>query len=170
MTSDCVESVAAWLREITKDKLFFTNRQGADEPDDPYGPISVYPFSLPTFREAQKKVPYIIVQPVSGTDIQAPGEDVQSSIMTRLIMAFYNPKDDEQEGARVLQEMIDFLRVKIGRRCVIPDWKRHVPLYSVDLFQGITWDDFHEDTRPYTVGWIEMTWNLQPVKREVPFI
>lgn len=170
MTSDCVESVAAWLREITKDKLFFTNRQSKDEPNNPYDHLSVYPFSLPTFREVQKKVPYIIVQAVSGMDIQAPGEDVQSSIMTRLIMAFYNPNDDEQEGARVLQEMIDFLRIKLERGCVIPDWKRKVPLYTVDMFQGIAWDAFHEDTRPYTVGWMEMNWNLQPIKREVPFI
>ena len=73
---------------------------------------------------------------------------------------------DEQEGARVLQELIDALRIELERTVVIPDMKQHAATYVLDLITGVYWEIYHENTRPYTCGWMEMSFGLQSVIRE----
>lgn len=166
MTLDCVECVAEWLREQVKEKRYYAQRQKRDDPDPLIAPMTVYDFSLPDFSESKKKVPYIIVRPISGEDIQEPGNPVQSSISIRLILAVYNPKDDEQEGARVLQELFDFLRLNLMETAVIPDRQRRVGLYELDLSRGMSWDVYDENTKPFAVGWMEMTFKVRPIARK----
>lgn len=180
-TKNCVENVSAWLqtRFTGKDgkplRLYEAQRQRAkDQPPiikgEPVPPIfkgmEVHPFSLPSFLEAEKKAPYIIVQPTSGTDMQATGNPVKSTIGIRLVIAVYNPDDNEQEGARVLQELIDFLRFEFERTAVIPDMKQGAASYALELTAGVYWEIYHENTRPYSCGWMEMTFDLQAVVRE----
>ena len=172
-TLNCVENVAAWLktRFTAPDgdplHLYEAQRQRASDPPSPiYKGMEVHPFSLPSFKEAEKKAPYIIVQPTSGTDAQTPGAPVKTTIGIRLVIAVYNPDDSEQEGARVLQELIDFLRIDLERQVVIPDMKQNVPTYVLDLTAGVYWEIYHENTRPYSCGWMEMTFGLQSVVRE----
>lgn len=172
-TLNCVENVAAWLktRFTAPDgdplHLYEAQRQRASDPPAPiYKGMEVHPFCLPSFKEAEKKAPYIIVQPTSGTDAQTPENPVKTSIGIRLVIAVYNPEDNEQEGARVLQELIDFLRINLERQVVIPDMKQNAPTYVLDLTAGVYWEIYHENTRPYTCGWMEMTFNLQSVVRE----
>ena len=180
-TQNCVENVAAWIktRFTAPDgeplRLYEAQRQRAKDPPpivkgEPPEPIfkgmEIHPFCLPSFFEADKKAPYIIVQPTSGTDIQSPGNPVKTSIGIRLVIAVYNPGDNDQEGARVLQELIDYLRINFERDVVIPDVKQGVAKYVLDLTTGVYWEIYHENTRPYSCGWMEMTFNLQSVVRE----
>ena len=172
-TLNCVENVAAWLktRFVSTDgdplHLYEAQRQRAADPPAPiYKGMEVHPFCLPSFKEADKKAPYIIVQPTSGTDVQTPGTPAKTTIGIRFVIAVYNPDDNEQEGARVLQELIDFLRIDLERKVVIPDIKQNAATYVLDLASGIYWEIYHENTRPFTCGWMEMTFNLQSVVRE----
>lgn len=172
-TLNCVENVAAWLktRFTAPDgeplRLYEAQRQRASDPPSPiYKGMEVHPFCLPSFREAEKKAPYIIVQPTSGTDIQAPENPVKTTMGIRFVIAVYNPDDNEQEGARVLQEMIDYLRINLERTVVIPDMKQGVASYVLDLSAGVYWEIYHENTRPFTCGWMEMIFDLQSVIRE----
>ena len=180
-TLNCVENVAAWLktRFTAPDgeplHLYEAQRQRASDPPpivkgEPVEPIykgmEVHPFCLPSYREAEKKAPYIIVQPTSGSDAQTPGDPVKTTIGIRFVIAVYNPDDNEQEGARVLQELIDFLRIDLERKVVIPDMKQKAETYVLDLTSGVYWEIYHENTRPYSCGWMEMTFNLQSVERE----
>lgn len=172
-TLNCVENVAAWLktRFTAPDgeplRLYEAQRQRASDPPSPiYKGMEVHPFCLPSFREAEKKAPYIIVQPTSGTDMQAPENPVKTTMGIRFVIAVYNPDDNEQEGARVLQELIDFLRIDLERTVVIPDMKQGVASYVLDLSTGVYWEIYHENTRPFTCGWMEMTFDLQSVIRE----
>lgn len=172
-TLNCVENVAAWLktRFTAPDgeplRLYEAQRQRASDPPSPiYKGMEVHPFCLPSFREAEKKAPYIIVQPTSGTDIQAPENPVKTTMGIRFVIAVYNPDDNEQEGARVLQELIDFLRIDLERTVVIPDMKQGVASYVLNLSTGVYWEIYHENTRPFTCGWMEMTFDLQSVIRE----
>lgn len=180
-THNCVENVAAWLQtRFTAPngdplRLYEAQRQRAKDPPpiikgEPVQPIfkgmEVHPFCLPSFAEADKKAPYIIVQPTSGTDIQSPENPVKTTMGIRLVIAVYNPNDSEQEGARVLQELIDFLRIDLERTVVIPDMKQHAASYVLDLASGVYWEIYHENTRPFSCGWMEMTFDLQSVVRE----
>lgn len=172
-TLNCVENVAAWLKTRFTDpdgeplRLYEAQRQRASDPPSPiFKGMEVHPFCLPSFREAEKKAPYIIVQPTSGTDIQAPENPVKTTMGIRFVIAVYNPDDNEQEGARVMQELIDFLRIDLERTVVIPDMKQGVASYVLDLSVGVYWEIYHENTRPFTCGWMEMTFDLQSVIRE----
>lgn len=172
-TLNCVENVTAWLktRFTAPDgeplRLYEAQRQRATDPPSPiFKGMEIHPFCLPSFREAEKKAPYIIVQPTSGTDIQAPENPVKTTMGIRFVIAVYNPDDNEQEGARVMQELIDFLRIDLERTVVIPDMKQGVASYVLDLSTGVYWEIYHENTRPFTCGWMEMTFDLQSVVRE----
>ena len=180
-TLNCVENVAAWLKTRFTDpegqptRLYEAQRQRAADPPpivkgQPVEPIfkgmEVHAFCLPSYKEADKKAPYIIVQPTNGTDIQAPENPVKTAIGIRFVIAVYNPGDNEQEGARVLQELIDYLRINLERKVVIPDMRQGVESYVLDLSTGVYWEIYHENTRPYSCGWMEMTFNLQSVVRE----
>ena len=180
-TYNCVENVAAWLKTRFESpdgaplRLYEAQRQRAkdapqivkgQEPEAIYKGMEVHPFCLPSFLEAEKKAPYIIVQPTSGMDVQTPEQPVKTTIGIRFVIAIYNPGDNEQEGARVLQELIDFLRIELTRKVVIPDMKQKAPSYVLDLASGIYWEIYHENTRPYSCGWMEMTFGLQSVVRE----
>lgn len=165
--TDLVESVAAWLREQTSEMRFYCQRQTKEEAPDGWKGIDVHAFSLARSAEARKKAPYIIVQPVHGTDEHAPGQEIQARTVLRFVLAVYNPGDDEQEGARVLMELIDRIRIALDRRVVVSDHKTKKPLFWVDLTDPPSWDFYHEQTQPFSVGWIESTWAIPAVKREV---
>lgn len=172
-TLNCVENVSAWLKTRFTDpdgkplRLYEAQRQRATDPPSPiFKGMEVHPFCLPSFREAEKKAPYIIVQPTNGTDMQAPENPVKTTMGIRFIIAVYNPNDNEQEGARVLQELIDFLRIDLERTVVIPDMKQGVASYVLNLSTGVYWEIYNENTRPFSCGWMEMTFDLQSVVRE----
>ena len=180
-TKNCVENVAAWLKTLfekpdgTPKHLYEAQRQSAKdapriikgEPVQPiYMGMQVHPFALPPLKEEQKKAPYIIVQSANGTDAQAPENPVKTTVAIRLIIAIYNPEDNEQEGARELQELIDFLRFNFEATGVIPDMDQRVASYALNMTTGIFWEVYHEDTRPFSCGWMEMSFDLQSVIRE----
>ena len=180
-TFNCVENVTAWLKTkfVAPDgeplHLYDVQRQRAADPPpivkgEPvppiFRPMSVHAFCLPSYKEAEKKAPYIIVQPTSGTDIQTPENPVKTTIGIRFVIAVYNPNDNEQEGARQLQELIDLLRIELERKVVIPDMTQNALSYVLDLTAGVYWEIYHENTRPFSCGWMEMTFDLQSVIRE----
>lgn len=165
--TELVESVAEWLRTRTAEMRFYRQRQIKEETPDGWKGIDVHAFSLARSSEARKKAPYIIVQPVRGLDDQQPGEDIRARTVLRFVLAVYNPGDDEQEGARVLMELIDRIRIELERRVVIPERLTHKPMFWPDLTEPLSWDFYHEQTQPFSVGWIESTWVMPAAQREV---
>ena len=181
-TLNCVENVAAWLKTLfekpdgTPKHLYEAQlTQGAkgatriikSEPVQPiFKGMEVHPFALPPMKEEDKKAPYIIVQFLNSTDIQSPENPVKTTVGIRFVIAVYNPNDDEQEGAKVLQELIDYLRFNLESKVLIPDVKQGADSYALDLTMGVSSEAYHEDTRPFSCGWMEMYFDLQSVIRE----
>ena len=114
---------------------------------------------LPDSRAAQKKAPYIIHQLITGKDIQPQGEDESASAVVRSIFCVYN--DNEEEGALMLVNLMERLRIHLLKQVVIGDQ------FQLDLVAGLESIIYPEDTAPYYAGEMVSTWILPAIQREV---
>lgn len=119
----------------------------------------VHLMRLPDSNAAQKKSPYIIHQLITGKDIQIQGEDESASAVIRSIFSVYN--DNEEEGALMLVNLMERLRISLLRQVIIGDQ------FQLDLEAGLETMVYPDDTAPYYAGEMISTWILPAVKREV---
>ncbi|MCF8017837.1 MAG: hypothetical protein K9L62_00430 [Vallitaleaceae bacterium] len=119
----------------------------------------VYLMRLPDSSASQKKAPYIIHQLITGKDIQPQGEDESASAVIRSIFCVYN--DNEEEGALMLVNLMERLRINLLRQVVIGDQ------FQLDLETGLEMMVYPDDTAPYYAGEMLSTWILPAVQREV---
>ena len=122
---------------------------------------NVHLMRLPDSMAATKKAPYIIHQIITGKDVQPEGQREQGSAVVRSIFCVYN--DNEEEGALMLLNLIESLRVHLLRKVVIGDQ------FKLDLQQGVEMIIYPDDTAPYYNGEMISTWELPEVRREVKF-
>ena len=124
-----------------------------------YRAAAVYKMRLPDGTQATKKAPFILHQVITGRDIQPEGEPCEGSAVVRSVFAVYH--DDEQEGALLLLELMETLRVALLKQVVIG------AQFELDLQAGLEMLTYPENTAPYFAGEIVSTWKLPAVKREV---
>lgn len=122
-------------------------------------PADVHLMRLPDSRSAQKKAPYIIHQLINSKDIQRKGENVNSSAIIRSIFCVYNP--DEEEGALMLVNLMERLRISLLKQIVIGDQ------FELDLEAGLESLIYPENTAPYYAGEMISIWKLPAIQREV---
>jgi hypothetical protein len=137
--------------------------QKGDPPDAPVRRAAeVHLMRLPDSRAAKKKAPYIIHQVITGKDAQPEGQRPQASTVIRSIFCVYNG-DTESEGALMLLNLMERLRIHLLRKIIIGDQ------FSIDVHAGIEMVIYPEDTAPYYNGEMISTWVMPRVQREVDF-
>lgn len=114
---------------------------------------------LPDSGAAQKKAPYIIHQLITGKDIQPQGENEMASAVVRSIFCVYN--NNEEEGALMLVNLMERIRIHLLRQVVIGDQ------FQLDLEAGLESMIYPDDTAPYYAGEMVSTWILPAIQREV---
>lgn len=119
----------------------------------------VYLMRLPDSSASQKKAPYIIHQLITGKDIQPEGENETASAVIRTIFCVYN--DNEEDGALMLVNLMERLRISLLKQVVIGDQ------FQLDLAAGLESMVYPDDTAPYYAGEMLSTWILPAVQREV---
>ena len=153
----------AFTEETMADLILPTRVQKASEEQE-YRVPEVYLMRLPDSKSATKKAPYILHQLITGTDVQEQGTDVASSIVVRSIFCAYSA--DEQEGALMLLNMAERLRIALLRRCAVGDRNQ----FALDLSQKIEFLAYPDDTAPYYAGEMITTWWMPPVSREMTYV
>lgn len=119
----------------------------------------VYLMRLPDSNASQKKAPYIIHQLITGKDVQPEGENETASAVIRSIFCVYN--DNEEDGALLLVNLMERLRISLLKQVVIGDQ------FQLDLAAGLESMVYPDDTAPYYAGEMLSTWILPAVQREV---
>lgn len=114
---------------------------------------------LPKSTSYKKFAPYIIIQVATGKDGQPTGKRSQSAVNMRLIFCTYC--ENEEEGALMLINVMDAVRIKLLKKVVI------AKKYKVDTEAGIEYVIYPEDTAPYYAGEIDFSVMLPPIEREV---
>lgn len=153
-----LDSLKTFTEDAIKDLILPVRIQKGDT-EQAYRPAAVYKMRLPDSTSAQKKVPYIIHQILTGKDQQTQGQRIDANVQVRSIFAVYN--EDEQEGGLMLLNLMERYRIAILKQVVIGDQ------FALDLESGVERIVYPDDTAPYYMGEMVTTWKMPPVQREV---
>lgn len=160
---DLLEALKSFTEEKTKDLIMPCRVQGKDESPTFRAP-DVWLMRLPDSKQAYKKVPYVLHQIVSTTDEQPQRGQDDSYCVVRSIFAVFS--DDEQEGALMLLNLAERIRIGLLRKCTIGPNNEFV----LDKTEKIEMLIYPDDSAPYYTGEMVTTWHMPPVRREVPEI
>lgn len=147
-----------FIYEVVKDFSLPTAVQKDDVINKPRAP-ELHLMRLPRSTSYKKFAPYIIIQVATGKDEQPTGKRSQSAVNIRLIFCTYC--ENEEEGALMLLNVMDAVRLKLLKKVVI------TKKYKVDTDAGIDYVIYPEDTAPYYAGEMDFSVMLPPTEREV---
>lgn len=153
-----LDSLKTFTEDAISDLILPVRIQKGDT-EQAYRPADVYKMRLPDSTSAQKKVPYIIHQILTGKDQQTQGQRIDANVQVRSVFAVYS--DDEQEGGLMLLNLMERYRIAILKKVVIGDQ------FALDLESGVERIIYPDDTAPYFMGEMVTTWKMPPVQREV---
>lgn len=153
-----IEALKNYCVAITKDLRLPISIQKGDTKQEFRAP-EVYKMRLPNSKDAKKVAPYILIQFVSGVDKQPHGKQSESDSVIRFIFTVYD--DNEQEGAMMLLNVMEKLRISLLKDVVIG--KR----YKLDTDAGLESFVYTDDTAPYYAGEMIGTFKMNPIEREV---
>lgn len=121
----------------------------------------VYKMRLPNSSAAKKVAPYILIQFVNGIDKQLHTQNADSTAVIRFVFTVFN--DDEQDGAMMLVNLMDTVRIELLKKVVVGD------CFKLDTDKGLESLVYIEDTAPYYAGEMIGTFFLPPIEREVNY-
>lgn len=154
-----LDELKAASEKAVKDMMLPVAMQ-EDDTEQKYRTADVYKMRLPDSSSAKKKTPYIIHQVVTTKTVLTPGQRFPvTSTVVRSIFAVYGL--NEQEGALLLLNLMDRVKIELEREVVIGDQ------FQLDLSAGIETMVYQDNTAPYYIGEMSTTWNSRAVRREV---
>jgi hypothetical protein len=112
---------------------------------------------LPDKDAETNRVPYIILQYITGKDTQEPGEREDSLSSVRIVIATYS--DNDSEGAMDVLNLITRMRNALLKAGVIGD--------QFLLRRPLEYLVYPDDTQPYFFGELMSVWEMPSVIREV---
>lgn len=155
-----LERLRDLTKEATADIIMPTMMQQGDT-EHLFRCAEVHLMRLPDSSAAKKKVPYIIHQLITGKDIQPAGEIASASAVVRSIFSVYS--DDEEEGALMLVNLMERLRIQLLSQIVIGQQ------FQLDLAAGLESLVYPDGTAPFFAGEMVSTWKLPAIQREVDY-
>jgi hypothetical protein len=126
-------------------------------------PADVYKMRLPDSNAAKKKAPYIIHQVITGKDRQKSGSLCESETTIRSIFCVYG--EDEQEGALLLLNLMERLRIELLKKIIIAG--QFQLLLDDSGIETLIYPD--DNTAPFFAGEMVSRWRLPAVEREVSY-
>lgn len=122
-------------------------------------PPKIYRMRLPDSKAADKIVPYIILQAVTGLDRQSAGDYPEASATVRLIFCVYG--EDEQEGALSLLNVMETVRIALLKSASLGD------MFYLDRAEAVETLIYPDNIAPYFVGEMLTTWQMPTVEQEI---
>lgn len=154
-----LEQLKEFSKAATADLIMPVSMQKGDT-EQKFRAADVYLMRLPDSKAAHKKAPYILHQFITGADSQSKGERDSSTAKVRTIFCVYN--DNEQEGALMLLNLMERVRIGILKKIVIGNQ------FTLDKEAGLECLVYPDDTAPYYCGEMVSNWIMPSVEREVP--
>lgn len=120
-------------------------------------PAKVYKMRLPDEDAETKNVPYILLQVLTGTDSQEPGQEPDSECKIRIVVATFS--EDYGEGAMDVLNVTTRLRHELLRAGIVGD--------QFLLRKPLEYIVYPDDTAPYFFGELMTMWEMPTIQREV---
>lgn len=156
-----LDALKEFLQEKTNHLLLPVSVQRNDTRNEDRAP-EVYKMRLPDSSAAKKVAPYILVQFITGRDVQTEGNWSESTAQVRFVFVVYGA--DEQEGSMHLMNLMETVRIALLKQVVIGN------SFKLDTDTGLETLVYPEDTAPYYAGEMMATFFLPPIPREVRLI
>jgi len=117
----------------------------------------VHLLRLPSKDAETNRIPYVLMQFMTGKDEQQPSKPPDSEVNIRLIFATYS--DNDSEGAMDVLNLITKTRTALLKAGEIGE--------QFLLRQPLEYMLYPDDTQPYFFGEMMVTFEMPPVIREV---
>ncbi len=154
---DLLKDMAAFTETATKDIILDSSERGTD---GSYikRPPKVFLMNIPD-KEAEKKVaPCIILQAITGKDIEGEGrKEAQVTENMRIVVQTFNR--DAQIGALDVLEILERLRIELRQKGVLS------AQYGIGEIETLVYPN---TMSPYYMGEMMIEFGMPAVKRELP--
>ena len=165
--NDLLDALKAFIEKITKDLILevypIVNRVPTPNNEKKSGgkvtnrAAEVHIMRLPSKDAETSRIPYVLLQLLTGDDMQEQGQEADSSCKLRIICATYSA--DASKGSIDLLNLITRIRIGLLKQGVIGD--------VFTLRKPLEWACYPDDTGCYYLGEMITNWGLPTVTREV---
>jgi hypothetical protein len=162
-----LEQLKKYVEELTKD-IILPVRILKDKTTEDYDreqgePVThraaeIFKMRLPNPEAETARIPYILLQLLTGKDDQSSDGSYDSDCRVRLIAATYD--EDGQEGAMALLNLLTRIRIDLLRERQVGDFLVRLPLERVI---------YPDSVSPYHFGELMIIFEPPEIEREVNF-
>lgn len=150
---DLLNVLAEFATEHTSNLLLQKRPESRKEEQEVFIPPSVYKMDLPKKEDEERRIPYILIQILTGKDEQKPGELPDSTCSVRFVVAVYS--DDMGEGKLNVLNVLTRLRMGLLQRKALGG--------AFLLSDSIEWVVDPMPPVPYFFGEMIMTFEMPPI-------
>lgn len=152
-----LECLEAFVKEKTEDIKLQVKVRNRNPEEVKERAADVYKMRLPKKEDQTEKVPYILLQFLTGKDDKEEGEPEESECKIRIVVATYS--EDGSEGALDVLNVILRIRSELKKAGVIGErFVLHNPLEYIV---------YPDSTQPYYMGEMVTNWSIPTIEREV---
>ena len=150
----CLEK---FVREKTSDIKLQVRVRNRDKEEVKVRAADVYQMRLPTKEDQTQKIPYILLQFLTGKDDKEEREPEESRATVRIVVGTYS--EDGSEGALDVLNVILRIRSELKKTGIVGE--RFV------LQNPLEYLIYPDSTQPYYFGEMITNWSIPTIKREV---
>ncbi len=151
---DCLEE---FVKEKTADIKLQVRVRNRDPKEIKERAADVYKMRLPKKEDQTEKVPYILLQFLTGKDDKGDGEPEESECKIRIVVATYS--EDGGEGSLDVLNVLLRIRSELKKAGVVGErFVLHNPLEYIV---------YPDSTEPYFLGEMVTNWSIPTTEREV---
>lgn len=151
-----LDELKKFIEENTKDIILSVRtKPSSEEPNE--RSAEVHKMRLPDKDAETKRVPYILLQFLTGIDDQEMGQSPESECKIRIVIATYS--EDGGEGAMDALNVVTRIRISLLKIGVIGG--------QFILKKPLEYIVYPDDTSPYYFSEMILTFDMPEIKREV---
>ncbi len=152
-----LECLEKFVREKTSDIKLQVRVRNRDKEEVKVRAADVYQMRLPTKEDQTQKIPYILLQFLTGKDNKEEREPEESTCMVRIVVGTYS-----EEGSKGSLDVLNvILRIRSELKKIGIIGERFV------LQNPLEYLIYPDSTQPYYFGEMITNWSIPTIKREV---
>lgn len=152
-----MERLADFVQDVTKDIKLQVRVRNQNPEEEKERAANVYKMGLPKKDDQTQKIPYILLQFLTGKDDKQAGEPEESDCKIRIVVATYS--EDGGVGPYDVLNIILRIRSELEKVGIIGK--------QFALQKPLEYIVYPDNTPPYYLGEMITNWSIPTIKREV---
>lgn len=152
-----LDSLEEFVREVTKDIKLQVRVRNQNPQEEKERAADVYKMRLPNKDDQTQKIPYILLQFLTGKDDKQEQEPEESGCKVRIVVATYS--EDGGVGAYDVLNVLLRIRSELEKTGIIGN--------QFVLQMPLEYIVYPDSTQPYYLGEMVTNWSIPTIKREV---